>query len=129
MDALGSVSSSPTSLSLFKNGGNTSSLRTPLRGGRRREERRWTVHSKCCSTGSACPVAIGHRVSIQQEMLKERHSDLLGELCLFASAELPQDMGDFTVTKWVPFRGPGSPRGLFWEFGSPVYVFGPLFQF
>ena len=46
---------------------------------------RWTVHSKCCSTGSACPVAIGHRVSIQQEMLKERHSDLLGELCLFAS--------------------------------------------
>ena len=55
----------------------------------RRERRffiwRWTVHSKCCSTGSACPVAIGHRVSIQQEMLKERHSDLLGELCLFAS--------------------------------------------
>ena len=88
MDALGGVSSSPTSLSLFKNGGNTSSLRTPLRGGRRREERRWTVHSKCCSTGSACPVAIGHRVSIQQEMLKERHSDLLGELCLFASAEM-----------------------------------------
>ena len=86
MDALGSVSSSPTSLSLFKNGGNTSSLRTPLRGGRRREERRWTVHSKCCSTGSACPVAIGHRDSIQQEMLKERLSDLLGELCLFASA-------------------------------------------
>ena len=43
------------------------------------------MHSKCCSTGSACPVAIGHRVSIQQEMLKERHSDLLGELCLFAS--------------------------------------------
>ena len=85
MDALGGVSSSPTSLSLFKNGGNTSCLRTPLRGGRRREERRWTVHSKCCSTGSACPVAIGHRVNIQQEMLKERHSDLLGELCLFAS--------------------------------------------
>ena len=88
MDALGGVSSSPTSLSLFKNGGNTSSLRTPLRGGRRREERRWTVHSKCCSTGSACPVAIGHGDSIQQEMLKERLSDLLGELCLFASVAL-----------------------------------------
>ena len=44
-----------------------------------------TVHSKCSSTGSACPVAIGHRDSIQQEMLKERLSDLLGEPCLFAS--------------------------------------------
>ena len=32
MDALGGVSSSPTSLSLFKNGGNTSSLRTLLGG-------------------------------------------------------------------------------------------------
>ena len=31
-------------------------------------------------------MAIGHRDSIQQEMLKERLSDLLGELCLFASA-------------------------------------------
>ena len=47
-----------------------------------------TVHSKCSSTGSACPVASGHRDSIQQEMLKERLSDLLGEPCLFASAEL-----------------------------------------
>ena len=28
-----------------------------------------TAHSKCRSTGSACPVAIGHRDSIQQEML------------------------------------------------------------
>ena len=45
-----------------------------------------TVHSKCSSTGSACPVASGHRDSIQQEMLKERLSDLLGEPCLFASA-------------------------------------------
>ena len=44
-----------------------------------------TVHSKCSSTGSACPVALGHRDSIQQEMLKERLSDLLGEPCLFAS--------------------------------------------
>ena len=44
-----------------------------------------TVRSKCSSTGSACPVAIGHRDSIQQEMLKRYLSDLLGEPCLFAS--------------------------------------------
>ena len=31
-----------------------------------------------------------------------------------------------TVPKWVPFRGPGSPRGPFWGFGSPL---GPLFMF
>ena len=99
MDALGGVSSSPTSLSLFKNGGNTSSLRTPLRGGRRREERRWTVHSKCCSTGSACPVAIGHRDSIQQEMLKRYLSDLLGELCLFASADF---LSNRTPSQYFP---------------------------
>ena len=48
-----------------------------------------TVHSKCSSTGSACPVAIGHRDSIQQEMLKRYLSDLLGELCLFASVVPP----------------------------------------
>ena len=32
-----------------------------------------------------------------------------------------------TVPQWVPFRVPRSPRGPFWEFGSPFYVLGPLF--
>ena len=36
-------------------------------------------------TDKACPVAIGHRDSIQQEMLKRYLSDLLGELCLSVS--------------------------------------------
>ena len=58
------------------------------------------MHSKCCSTGSACPVAIGHRVSIQQEMLKERHSDLLGELCLFASV-VPLPGFSLALRPWV----------------------------
>ena len=49
-----------------------------------------TVHSKCSSTGSACPVASGHRDSIQQEMLKERLSDLLGKPCVFASVACSQ---------------------------------------
>ena len=31
-----------------------------------------------------------------------------------------------TVTQWVPYRGPGSPRGPFWGFGSTL---GPLFMF
>ena len=59
-----------------------------------------TVHSKCSSTGSACPVAIGHRDSIQQEMLKERHSDLLGELCLFASV-VPLPGFSLALRPWV----------------------------
>ena len=36
-------------------------------------------------TDKACPVAKGHRDSIQQEMLKRYLSDLLGELCLLVS--------------------------------------------
>ena len=47
-----------------------------------------TVHSKCSSTGSACPVAIGHRDSIQQEMLKRYLSDLLGEPCLITGVPI-----------------------------------------
>ena len=43
-----------------------------------------TARSKCPLSGQ-CPVAIGHRDSIQQEMLKQYLSDLLGEPCLFAS--------------------------------------------
>ena len=37
-------------------------------------------------TDKACPVAKGHRDSIQQEMLKRYLSDLLGEHCLLVSA-------------------------------------------
>ena len=31
-----------------------------------------------------------------------------------------------TVTQWVPFRVPGSPRGPFWGFGTPL---DPLLMF
>ena len=33
---------------------------------------------------------------------------------------------NYTVPKWVPFWGLGSPWGPFWGFGSPL---GPLFMF
>ena len=38
-------------------------------------------------TDKACPVAKGHRDSIQQEMLKRYLSDLLGEHCLSVSED------------------------------------------
>ena len=38
------------------------------------------------------------------------------------------DEDEITVTKWVPFWGPGSPWGPFWGFGSPFNVLGPLFS-
>ena len=69
------------------------------------------MHSKCSSTGSACPVAIGHRDSIQQEMLKRYLSDLLGEPCLIVSV-VPLPGFALALRPWV--RGmvsivPGPP--------------------
>ena len=90
---LGGVSSR-SSLSLTLITVKSPSLRTPLRGEGEERSDAGTVHSKCSSTGSACPVALGHRDSIQQEMLKERLSDLLGEPCLFASAAFGSDLGN-----------------------------------
>ena len=61
----------PTSLSLLQNGGVLYAPGgQPL--GEEGEERSdaGTVHSKCSRTGSAYPVAIGHRGCMQQEMLK-----------------------------------------------------------
>ena len=92
--------------------GITPSLRTPLRGGEGEERSdAGTVHSKCSSTGSACPVAIGHRDSIQQEMLKRYLSDLLGEPCLIVSV-VPLPGFALALRPWV--RGmvsivPGPP--------------------
>ena len=45
-------------------------------------------------------MAIGHRDSIQQEMLKERLSDLLGEPCLFASV-VPLPGFSLALRPWV----------------------------
>ena len=85
MDHLEVSAADPTSLSLLQKGGVLYAPGgQPL--GEEGEERSdaGTVHSKCSRTGSAYPVAVGHRDSIQQEMIKQYRSDLLGEPCLFA---------------------------------------------